>query len=175
MSKPTVAVEKAGLGRFGYGLSSMVRTFCVRSSIEKGLVSTAMPSFEMSVVERGILGIARDEQHLQVGSHYPRGISDLPTVHSARKPDIGHQQVDRGHGLDNLQPGGAVGGLNDDIAEIVEDVAISMRTMGSSSMSSTVSPRAPPALERSSSTSICGLAEMARQVDAHHRALPTSE
>ena len=50
------------------------------------------------------LGVAGDEQNLQLGAMLPREFGELPPIH-VRQPDIGDKQVDR---LDRLKRGNCV-------------------------------------------------------------------
>ena len=74
------------------------------------------------------------------GRSAARRVGQLAAVHAAGQADIGDQQVDAGVGLQDLQAGGAVAGLDDAVASSSSTSAISMRTVGSSSTTSTVSP-----------------------------------
>jgi hypothetical protein len=48
----------------------------------------------MSLVEDGVLGIARDEQHGQSGTPFARDVRKLAAIHAMRKSDISQQEID---------------------------------------------------------------------------------
>ena len=50
--------------------------------------------FQMAVADGGILGIAGDEQDLQIGTVCPRGIRHLPAVEPTRQADVGDEEID---------------------------------------------------------------------------------
>ena len=74
----------------------------------------------MAVAHRRVLGVAGDEQHLQVRPQDAARIGDLAPVHAAGKPDIRDQKVEAHVRLQHLEAGWAVGGLDRGIAEILQ-------------------------------------------------------
>ncbi len=72
----------------------------------KGLVSTAMPGSRWPLPTHGILGIAGDEQHLEVRPQHARRVGHLPPVHAAGQADVGDEQVDAGAACSTFRPDG---------------------------------------------------------------------
>lgn len=63
---------------------------------------------EMPVADYRILGIAGDEQDLEVGPLDPRGIGELAAIHPLGQADIGDQQIDPRGGIEDGEAGGAI-------------------------------------------------------------------
>ncbi len=101
------------------------------------------------MVEDGVLGVAGNEEHLQVRPMLARRVRHLAAVQPAREADVGDQQVDANVRLQHLEAGSAVAGLDGGIARSSSTSVTNMRTVGSSSTTSTVSP----ALARAASES----------------------
>ncbi len=75
------------------------------------------PRGKVAVAEHGVLGMAGDEQHREIGTHRPGSIRQLPAIHATRQSNIREQQVDAragshlvqaGHGVFRIQGGVAV-------------------------------------------------------------------
>lgn len=49
---------------------------------------------QKAVSNGGVLSIAGDEQHLQIGAGLPRGVSHLAAVHAPSEPHVGDQEID---------------------------------------------------------------------------------
>ena len=64
----------------------------------------------MPVVEDGVLGIADDEEHVQVWTRHLRRIRNLSSSHPARQAHVGHEGSIRASDS-TIEPGSAVGGL----------------------------------------------------------------
>jgi hypothetical protein len=49
---------------------------------------------DVAVTEHRVLGVPGDEQHFQLRAELAGRVRHLPAVQSARKPNIGDQQID---------------------------------------------------------------------------------
>ena len=64
-----------------------------------GLAKEARPAVRPQGADRGLVGVARGEQHPKLRPQPPRLIGQLAAVHAAGHDDVGHQQVDVGMGI----------------------------------------------------------------------------
>ena len=55
----------------------------------------------MAVAQDGVLREAGDEQHLQAGTRYSRGVRHLAAVDAAGQADVGDKQINPSVGLQN--------------------------------------------------------------------------
>ncbi len=72
------------------------------------------------IADRGVFGIAGDEQDLQARAERASSVRYLAPVKAAGQTDIGDEQINAGVGLKHLEPGGPVGGTDNGVAKLFE-------------------------------------------------------
>jgi hypothetical protein len=124
----------------------------------------------MTVADDGVLREAGDEQYLETWPGHPRRVRNLPPVHPPRKPHVSDQEIDPCIGLEIRMPEGPSGTSMTLYPASKRISDMSMRTVGPSSMTSTVSPDPTSGMPGSSMVSI-PTSHVAGEIQAHGRSL----
>ena len=91
---PSTAAQSGGRRGAVHALSIMSRMRAASASMAKGLVIISMPGSRSPFADGGVLGVARDEQHLQARAAAARAASASCRPFRPRQADIRDQQVD---------------------------------------------------------------------------------